>query len=114
MLGLLNLLVKLNGGQEARYHVDHVCASEGINNPDRNTDNNDPLPSVLVTPPVHARPPGEVDEEQMVSIVPVEPPPPAPGLRRSKRLHRPPDQCVNVKCIFREDSSDQLEAGIPI
>ena len=46
LLGPLNLIVKVKGGQEARYHVDHVRArtkgGEGSGD--------DPLPPVLDTP----------------------------------------------------------------
>ena len=94
LLGPLNLIVKVKGGQEARYHVDHVRArtkgEKGVNNDDGDMDDDDdPLPPVLDTPPVPALPPGEVDQEQMV---PMDPPPTAPVLRRSKRTHRPPDR----------------------
>ncbi|KAL5517714.1 hypothetical protein EMCRGX_G003317 [Ephydatia muelleri] len=71
LLGPLNLLVKIKGGQEARYHIDHVRArtgrEKGINNDDSDIeeDDDDPLPPVLGTPPVPALPPGEVDQQQM-------------------------------------------------
>ena len=97
LLGPLNLIVKVKDGQEVRYHVDHVRVrtggEKGVNNDDSDIDDDDdPLPPVLDTPPVPALPPGEVDQEQMVPRVPVEPPPPAPVLRRSTRPHRPPDR----------------------
>ena len=90
--------MKVKGGQEARYHIDHVRArtggEKGINNDDSDIedDDDDPLPPVLDTLPVPALPPGEVDQEQMVPMDAVEPPPPAPVLRRSTRHHRPPDR----------------------
>ena len=64
---------------------------KGINDDDSDIedDDNDPLPPVLDTPPV---PPGEVDQEQMVPMDAVEPPPPATVLQRSTRPHRPPDR----------------------
>ena len=98
LLGPLNLIVKVKGGQEARYHSDHVRArtggEKGINNDDSDIedDDDDPLPPVLDTLPVPALPPGEVDQEQMVPMDAMEPPPPAPVLRRSTRHHRPPDR----------------------
>ena len=97
LLGPLNLIVKVKGGQEARYHVDHVRArtkrEKGDNNDDGDMDeDDDPLPPVLDTPSVPALPSGEVDQEQMVPMDLVEPPPPAPVLRCSKRTHRPPDR----------------------
>ena len=97
LLGPLNLIVKVKDGQEVRYHVDHVRVrtggEKGVNNDVSDIDDDDdPLPPVLDTPPVPALPPGEVDQEQMVPRVPVEPPPPAPVLRRSTRPHRPPDR----------------------
>ena len=89
--------MKVKGGQEARYHVDHVRArtkgEKGVNHDDGDMDDDDdPLPPVLDTPPVPALPPGEVDQEQMVPMDPVEPPPPALVLRRSKRTPHPPDR----------------------
>ena len=49
--------------------------------------------------PVPALPPGEVDQEQMVPMDAMEPPPPAPVLRRSTRHHRPPDRFLKgEKC----------------
>ena len=90
--------MKVKGGQEARYHVDHVRArtkgEKGVNNDDgdMDDDDDDPLPPVLDTPPVPALHPEEVDQEQMVPMDPVEPPPPAPVLRCSTRPHRPPDR----------------------
>ena len=55
---------------------------KGINNYDSDIedDDDDPLPPVLDTLPVPALPPGEVDQEQMVPMDAVEPPPPAPVL----------------------------------
>eukprot|EP00731_Ephydatia_muelleri_P005042 Em0002g1218a len=97
-LGPLNLIVKVKGGQEARYHSDHVRArtggEKGINNDDSDIedDDDDSLPPVLDTLPVPALPPGEVDQEQMVPMDAMEPPPPAPVLRCSTRHHRPPDR----------------------
>ncbi|KAL5479657.1 hypothetical protein EMCRGX_G023208 [Ephydatia muelleri] len=68
LLGPLNLIVKVKGGQEAHNQIDHVCARtgggggekgrKGINNDDSNIEDDDPLPPVLDTPPVPALPPG--------------------------------------------------------
>ena len=72
--------MKVKGGQEARYHIDHVRArtggEKGINNDDSDIedDDDDLLPPVLDTPPVPALPPGDVDQEHMVPMDAVEPP----------------------------------------
>ena len=90
--------MKVKGELEAHYHVDHVRArtggEKGVNNDDSDIDDDDddPLPLVLDTPPVPALPPGEVDQEQMVPMDPVEPPPPAPVLQCSTCPHHPPDR----------------------
>ena len=61
---------------------------------DIDDDGDDPLPPVLdtCTPPGPALPPEEVDQEQMVPMDPVEPPPPALVLQHSTCPHHPPDR----------------------